>query len=45
MGFYLTFSRTGKSWKKTTGPGNILNSSNKFSEFTLWEMYEDCKEN
>ena len=29
MEFYLTFSRTGKSWKKTIGLGNMLNSSNK----------------
>ena len=29
----MTFSRTGKSWKKATGPessGNLLNSSKKY---------------
>jgi len=27
--FTVAFSRTGKSWKRATGPGNLLNSSKK----------------
>ena len=29
----MAFSRTGKSWEKATGPGNLLNSSKKYEIF------------
>ena len=41
MEFYLKFSRTGKSWKKTKGPGNMLNSSNKV--FRIYVMGNVCR--
>ena len=41
-GFRLTFSSTGKSWEKITGPRKsleiCLTQAVEFSEFTLWEM-------
>ena len=29
----MAFSRTGKSWKKTTGPGKALNSNSKENQY------------
>ena len=41
-GFMFTFSSTGKSWEKITGPRKslkiCLTQAVEFSEFTLWEM-------
>ena len=39
--FILTFSKTGKSWEKTTSPGNLLYSSNKV--FTICALRIVCR--